>query len=80
MSEQDNGPSGPSYPMTMTKGDNERAAHNRAEELRLRFDGFRAVTDPPVTRGEFLPPVPEPPGEASPAPEVPPARTGRRKP
>lgn len=60
MSEQDSGPStGPSYPMTMAKNGNERQAHDRAEELRLRFDGFRSVTDPPVTRGEFLPPVPE---------------------
>ena len=34
------------YPKTYVKGDNTRVAHNRRDEVKLKFDGFRVVEEP----------------------------------
>ncbi|MFC6885288.1 MULTISPECIES: hypothetical protein [Actinomadura] len=45
------------YPLAMTNGRAERDAYNRADELRLQFNGYRPAAAPEVERGAFLPPT-----------------------
>lgn len=75
------------YPKVMVKGENSRRVESAPQEVHLRAQGFRAADDPPVTRGEFLPPVrhpapqPEPTGtEADTGTDKAAAPRRRRKP
>lgn len=56
------------YPMTMSKGEHTRVVMSAEQEAALRFDGWRADTDP-AGRGDFLPPVTAPEEPAADAPD-----------
>lgn len=72
------GESAARYPLTMTNGQASRQAFNRADEIRLTYDGYRVEGAGEPVRGGFLP-APAAPAAAEPASPGEP-KTSKRKP